>query len=62
LNTQASVPAGFSKDPETDRAVWTFGMEYHPIFNIVIKADYQAISNREDTGVDQFNLALGYSF
>jgi hypothetical protein len=59
LNTQASVPEGFEKDPASDRTAWTFGIEVHPIFNVVIKTDYQVFKS---PGVNQFNLALGYSF
>jgi hypothetical protein len=62
LNTQNDVPAGFLKDPASDRTIWTFGLEYRPIFNVVVKADYQAFDNEADTAIDQFNLALGYSF
>jgi hypothetical protein len=62
VNTQDDVPAGFLVDPASDRTIWTFGLEYRPIFNIVVKADYQAFDNAADTAVDQFNIALGYSF
>ncbi len=62
VNTQDGVPAGFLVDPASDRTIWTFGLEYRPIFNIVVKADYQAFDNAANTAVDQFNIALGYSF
>jgi hypothetical protein len=62
LNTQNSVPTGFLKDPASDRTIWTFGLEYRPIFNVVVKADYQAFDNDADSAVDQFNILLGYSF
>jgi hypothetical protein len=62
LNTQNSVPTGFLKDPANDRTIWTFGLEYRPIFNVVVKADYQAFDNDADSAVDQFNILLGYSF
>jgi uncharacterized coiled-coil protein SlyX len=62
INTQSSVPSGFEKDPAQDRTIWTFGAEYHPIFNVVIKADYQQISNQAGTGLNQFNIGMGYSF
>lgn len=62
VNTQVSVPAGFVKDPANDQSLWTFGAEYKPIYNVVIKADYQIIRNEAETGVSQFNLAMGYNF
>lgn len=62
VNTQASVPSGFIKDPANDQSLWTFGIDYKPIYNVVIKADYQIIRNEAETGVNQFNIALGYNF
>lgn len=62
VNTQASVPSGFSKDPANDQTVLTFGVQYQPIHNIVLKSDYQIINNEADTGIDQWNISLGYSF
>ena len=62
INTQSEVPVGFLKNPANDQSLWTFGLEYKPISNIVIKADYQNFDNKANTGVDQFNILLGYSF
>lgn len=61
-NTQARVPAGFSSNPANDRIEYTFGVTYKPILNIVLKGDYQNMRNKADTGIDQWNLALGYLF
>ncbi|HSR51861.1 MAG TPA: hypothetical protein VLV83_13610 [Acidobacteriota bacterium] len=62
LDTQDEVLAGFLPDPSRERVFNTLGLEYKPIYNVVLKADYQWISNDADTGVNQFNVALGYSF
>ncbi len=62
LNTQNEVASGFFKDPALEQTIWTFGAELSPIYNIVIKADYQNVDNEAGTGTDQFNLLLGYSF
>lgn len=62
IDTQSDVPAGFFRNPARDQNVWTIGLEYRPISNIVIKADYQAFDNQADSGVDQFSILLGYSF
>jgi len=61
-DTQADVPAGFAADPSNDVDILTFGVAYFPIPNIVFKADYQDVDDDGRTGVDQFNLAMGYIF
>lgn len=62
VNTQVRVPLGYRADPRQHRTLHTFGFELKPIYQIVIKTDYQWISNRAETGVNQFNIALGYVF
>ena len=62
LDTQRTVPTGFFTDPAKDRKFHTFGVEFRPIYNIVIKSDYQWTRNALETGLNQFNIALGYSF
>lgn len=62
VNSQASVPEGYSTDPARDRTYHTAGIEFRPISNIAIKGDYQWIRNRAKTGISQFNMNMGYSF
>ncbi len=62
LNTQNTVPTGFSANPATDQQIITLGASFKPIANIAIKADYQIRTNEANTGVDQFNISLGYLF
>lgn len=62
VNTQADVATGFSSEPALDAAYHTLGVELKPIFQVVVKADYQWISNKAGTGVGQFNINLGYAF
>ena len=62
FDTQARVPAGFLRDPSNDRTIDTFGFVYKPHPQVIIKLDYQDIDNGADTGIDQYNLAVGYSF
>jgi hypothetical protein len=62
VDPQESVPAGFTKAPATDRSLWTFGIDVKPISRVVVKADYQWIRNQARTGVNQFNVALGFLF
>jgi hypothetical protein len=61
-DTQASVPAGYERNPENDRRELTLGLAFKPIDRITLKADWQQRHNAAKTGVDQFNLALGYIF
>jgi hypothetical protein len=61
-DTQQHVPGGFTKNPANSRVEYTMGLTYKPIPNTVLKADWQNIENQAGTGVNQFNLALGYAF
>ena len=62
LDTQEKVPAGFLRDPKRNRIFHTFGVEFKPIPNIVIKSDFQWNRNKARMGQDQFNIGLGYNF
>lgn len=62
FDTQDEVPRGFDADPGNDVRIWTFGLQYRPIPQVVVKADYQDVRNEARTGVNQFNLALGWLF
>ena len=62
VNTQAAVPVAFSTDPAQDRKFHTFGLEFRPINNITIKSDYQWLRNAARSGLNQFNIGLGYAF
>jgi hypothetical protein len=61
-NTQDEVPAGFAANPENDVRLWTFGVQFRPIPQVVLKLDYQDYRNEASTGVDRWNLALGWLF
>jgi hypothetical protein len=62
VDTQKEVPAGFTRDLTRDGQFRTFGIDIKPIPNVVVKTEYQWISNAANTGRNQFNLNLGYSF
>jgi hypothetical protein len=62
LNTHSRVAAGFAKNPAVDRTFNTLGVSFRPIPNVAVKVDYQVIRNEAQTGLNQFNIALGYSF
>lgn len=62
MNTQQNVPAGFSANPALDKSATTIGAMWKPITNIAVKADYTLDSNQAETGINQFNVSLGYLF
>lgn len=62
LDTQDRVPAGAERDPGNDTTVWTAGIGVKPLPQVVLKADYQWLSNGAKTGRNQLNLGLGYLF
>ena len=47
---------------ENDREQITYGISYLPIPNIAVKVDYQDIDNAAGSGVDQFNVGVGFFF
>lgn len=61
-NSQESVPSGFALNPALDRATTTIGIAFKPIPQTVIKFDFQNNDNDAETGVDQFNVSMGYIF
>jgi hypothetical protein len=61
-DTQAEVPAGYTSNPANDVDILTLGLQWHPFEQLVVKGDWQDVDNGAGTGVDQFNLALGWVF
>ncbi len=61
-DTQRAVPAGFARNPASEIEILTLGVNWKPIEQVIVKADWQDVKNGAGTGVDQFNLALGYIF
>jgi hypothetical protein len=62
LNTQREVPAGWTSSGSDDQEVLTAGLEVKPIPEVVLKLDHQRLKNEARTGVNRFNVALGYLF
>jgi hypothetical protein len=56
------VPAGFTADPANDIEGLTLGLAFQPLDQVILKLDFQDIDNAAGTGVDQWNVALGYVF
>ena len=62
MDTQAAVPAGFRAGAANDVETLTLGVAYQPIDSVILKIDHQDFENGAGTGVDQFNVLLGYIF
>ena len=61
-DTQAEVPAGFVRNPSSERTVLTLGVQFHPHPQVALKADYQARGSEADSGIDQWNVAASWLF
>lgn len=61
-DTQARVPAGFARNPASDNEELTLGLAFQPIDQLIFKADWQERRNAARTGVNQWNVSLGYIF
>jgi hypothetical protein len=62
FDTIAEAPTGFGDDPTKDRRIYQFGLQYKPIPNVVIKADYRDIASKEGKAADDFNIGFGFIF
>ena len=62
LDTIAEAPDGFGDDENKDRQIYQFGLQYKPIPNVVIKADYRNFSAKTGSVPDDFNLGFGFIF
>ena len=62
VDTHAALAAGFARDPSKDNTYTTFGLELKPTPGIVIKVDHMWVNNPVDSGVNQFNVNVGYAF
>ena len=63
LDTIAKAPIGFADDPTKDWQIYQVGLQYKPIPNVVIKADYRNFTLRNKAALpDDFNLGLGFIF
>lgn len=62
LDTQRSVPSGFSRNLANAQKILTIGSAVKPISQVIIKIDHQNITNKAHTGANQWNVAIGYIF
>jgi hypothetical protein len=62
LNTQDSVPDGFSPDKKQDREIFEVGIAYKPIPQVVLKLDYRNQDNQGGTEPDEVRIGAGFVF
>lgn len=62
LDTQRSVPLGFTRNPASEQTIFTIGLQFRPVPQTVIKTDYQNGENEAGTGLNQWNIGIGYIF
>ena len=62
-DTQASVPAGVTRDRSLARRITTLGFTYKPTWNTAFKGDYQLLRNAAGAGESEvLSLGVGYQF
>lgn len=61
-DTISRAPAGFADDPTFDRQIYQVGLQYKPIPNVVVKADYRNRVAKQGPLSDDFNLGFGFIF
>ena len=62
-DTQASVPAGVTRDRSLTRRITTFGVTYKPTWNTAFKGDYALLRNAAGVGESEvLSLGIGYQF
>ncbi len=62
MDTVARVPTGRIDDLARDVQIYQVGLNYKPIPNVVIKADYRNFTQKSGVSPDDFNLGLGFIF
>ncbi len=60
FDTQATMPAGFDRDPANRDHVFTAGLTFRLHPQVVIKADYQKY--QDNSLSDRYNLGLGFMY
>lgn len=61
-NSQDAIPSGFKASGKYDVEITAVGVNVKPIDPVVFKAEYKFVDRADGSGVDQFNLAMGYIF
>jgi len=62
VNTQQEVAEGFAANPANDLTVLSLGAAWKPAPQAVFKLGYQIHQNEAETGLNQFNMQIGWLF
>jgi hypothetical protein len=62
LDTNNKVPAGFMRDQAARRHFYEFGLQYKPIPQVVLKADYHIQDAEQGTLPDEIRIGGGFVF
>jgi hypothetical protein len=62
INMIAQAPQGFANDPTKNWQTYQLGLQYKPIPNVVLKADYRNHVAKQGAMFDDFNLGFGFIF
>jgi hypothetical protein len=62
LDTQFNVPSGFTADDSNQLKIYTVGLQFKPIPNVVLKADYRNKVAGSGSAPDEFNVGFGLAF
>lgn len=62
LDTNDQLPTGVARDPSFNERVATLGINYWPVPQVVVKVDVQDFHNDAGSGLDRWNVGLGWWF
>jgi hypothetical protein len=63
MDTQATVPSGYTRNSSLDKTIYTVGLSYKPIDKVVIKADYKNYEVEGPTPTaDEVAVGLGFVY
>jgi hypothetical protein len=62
LNLQAAVPQGGVQDPALNQRLYTAGIDFKPIPQIVVKADWSLTASDAPGTLQQWDLGLGFVY
>ena len=61
-DTQDEVPSGFFRDRSKEVTSYTYGLQFKPIPNVVIKVDLRERKSEAGDLADEFNVGVGLAF
>jgi hypothetical protein len=62
LDTQADMPSGFDADEADELQIYTLGLQFEPIPNVVLKLDYRNKHQDQGEAGDEVNVGFGLVF